>query len=281
MKIAYFPKQTALQSEPVWSAFLNGMKPHGWTPVENSLDADAAVIWSVLWKGRMLANKQVYDHYRQQGKPVFIIEVGTLKRGVTWKVSLNNITNDGIYPTLDIDPGRPDKLGLSLAPIRQSRRPTILIATQHSQSLQWEGMPSVEQWLTNTIQSIRLHTDRDIVVRSHPRAPVQLLTSYKSVTFEQPIKIPNTYDVYDIDFNHHCVINYCSGPSIQAPIAGTPVICGSRSLAYPVSTSMNSIDTPKLPDREEWFVNLCHTEWTIDEIDSGIPQKNLLLNLTL
>ena len=281
MKIAYFPNQTALQSELVWKPFLDGMKKLGHEPVENSLDADAAVIWSVLWYGRMKPNQGVHQHYRSQGKPVFIIEVGALKRGLTWKVSLNHITSEGMYPNqheLDLD--RPSKLGLILYPERKDARTTILIATQHQHSLQWSEMPPIEQWVDTTIQNLRLHTDRRIVVRQHPRFPIRL-KNYKDVSFSIPNKLPNTYDEFDISYNHHCVVNYCSGPSIQAPIRGIPVICDQSSLAYPVSTSIRDIENPKLPERDKWFIKLCHTEWTVDEISQGIPQKYLLNQLTL
>lgn len=281
MKIAYFPNQTALQSEPVWRGFLEGCKKHGITPVENSFDADAAVIWSVLWYGRMKSNQTVYEHYRNQGKPVFIIEVGALKRGVTWKVSLNHITSEGVYPNQhDLDLDRPSKLDLVLYPPRKDARTTILIATQHQHSLQWSGMPSVERWVDTTIQNLRLYTTRRIVVRQHPRFPIRL-KNYKDVSFSIPNKLPNTYDEFDISYNHHCVVNYCSGPSVQAPIRGIPVICDQSSLAFPVSTTFRDIENPKLPNRDDWFIKLCHTEWTVDEINQGIPQKYLLNQLTL
>ena len=35
------------------------------------------------------------------------------------------------------------------------------------------------------------------------------------------------------------------------------------------------IEKITLPDREEWFNRLCHTEWTVDEIRQGIPLKRL------
>lgn len=275
MNISYFPNQTALQSEPVWKAFLEGCRNHNVIPVENSLTADYAVIWSVLWHGRMRLNYDVHTHYRKQNKPVFIIEVGALNRGVTWKICLNNITSQGIYPTLDNkDPTRHIKLGINLLPVNTNRSDDILIATQHPFSLQWQGLPSIEQWVQETITKIRQYTDRKIVVRPHPRFNIRLPD--KSVTFETPTKLPNTYDRYDINFNYHCVINHCSGPSIQAAIAGTPIICDKTSLAYPVSTAFDQIEPAILSERVDWFNNICYTEWTLEEITQGIPQSYLL-----
>jgi hypothetical protein len=96
---------------------------------------------------------------------------------------------------------------------------------------------------------------------------------------ELPKKVPNTYDDFDIDYNFHCVINHNSGPAVQAAIFGTPVICDSTSLAYPVGDSLKNIEKISLPDREEWFLKLCHTEWTRDEIAAGIPLRRILEKL--
>ena len=47
----------AMNSKPVFQAFEKSLKDAGCTVVHNSLDADVAVIWSVLWHGRMAQNK--------------------------------------------------------------------------------------------------------------------------------------------------------------------------------------------------------------------------------
>ena len=65
--------------------------------VENDMDADAALIWSVLWHGKMSANKCVWDHYRAQNKPVIVIEVGGLNRNQTWKLGINGINRDADF----------------------------------------------------------------------------------------------------------------------------------------------------------------------------------------
>ena len=276
MKIAYFPDQAALNSKPVMDAFIKGCVAAGHLPVPNTYDADAAVIWSVLFMGRMGANRTVYEHFKKQNKPIFVLEVGSLKRGETWKISLNNINRLGAWGNeKDLDFNRPATLALDLQEFRQIRPKTILIATQHERSLQWAGQPPMSTWLQNTIDAVRQYTDIPIVVRPHPRYQFPFKTS-QGVSLEVPHKIPNTHDIFDIDYNHHCVINFCSGPSIQSAIAGTPVICDESSLAYPVSMPLESIENPFIPDRTEWFVKLCHTEWTVDEIAKGIPIRRLL-----
>ena len=131
----------------------------------------------------------------------------------------------------------------------------------------------MDKWIENKISEIRQYTDREIVVRPHPRSPVTFkVTNFK---LEKPKHIAGSYDDFDIDYNYHCVINHNSGPAVQAAIAGVPIICDSSSLAYPVSGKIENIENISLPDREEWFLKLCHTEWTVDEIAKGIPLKRL------
>lgn len=280
MKIAYFPNQTALQSEPVWQAFLEGARKNGFEPVENSMSADCAVIWSVLWSGRMRNNKTVYDHYRNQGKPIFIIEVGALKRGITWKISINNITSQGLYAnTLNLDVDRPRKLGIFPYPYRQNRKQDIVIALQHRKSLQWQGLPAPDTWLREKISEIRKYSDRPIVVRPHPRDGVKIFKE-KSVIFEQPKKIVDTYDEFDLKFDCHCLINHNSGPAIQAAINGVPVICDVTSLASPLSNKISEIEQLSMPDRTQWLIELSHTEWLLDEIRQGIPIERIKKELT-
>jgi hypothetical protein len=205
---------------------------------------------------------------------VVVIEVGNLKRGQTWRISEAHINGLGIFGNIEnLDPSRPQQLGIGLHAEKTRRRDEILIATQHSRSLQWQGQPSMEQWIRETIVKIKRHSGRRIVVRPHPRS--QIREKFADAVIELPKKLANTYDEYDINYDYHCVINYNAGPSVQAVINGTPTICDSSSLAFSVSEKWENLENPQLPDREEWFLKLCHTEWTVDEIAQGIPLKRL------
>jgi hypothetical protein len=111
------------------------------------------------------------------------------------------------------------------------------------------------------------------VVRPHPRS--QIREKFADAVIELPKKVDNTYDEFDINYDYHCVINHNSGPCVQSAIHGTPIICDQSSLAFPVSEKWENLENPQLPNREEWFLKLCHTEWTVEEIAQGIPLKRL------
>jgi len=275
MRIAYFPNYVAQNGSTVLSAFLDGCNLRGISTVEGSLDADAAVIWSVLWHGRMTKNQDIYQHYQQQQKPVIVIDVGTLYRGSTWKIAVNNITAQGYYGhTENLDWDRPRKLGISLA-LNFSANPKIIIAAQHACSLQAKSLVSVEHWIMQQVEQLRTVTDRPIVVRPHPRCSLDRTKLPTDLVIEQPQKIANSYDSYNLAFDCHAMINYNSGPGIQAAMAGTRPMVDSSSLAYPVSITLADIDQPYTTDRDQWLVEICHTEYTVDEIAQGHWAKRL------
>jgi hypothetical protein len=282
MKISYFAEQTAQQSDPIWKAFLESCKDIGIFPVEKSLDADCALIWSVLWRGRMQKNQQVYEHYRKLNKPVFIAEVGSLIRGKTWKICVNNLTNDGIYAnTDDFIPNRHKKLGIELVDHKPLPDLPVLITGQHTQSLQWTAGLSLESWILQKIKEIRKHSDRKILVRPHPREKLNEIKS-SNVFMDIPIKIPNSYDDYNLAYKYQMIINFNSGVGIKAAINGCPINVDRTSLASSVGMEIHEIENSYIPDRSYWFEQVVHTEWTVDEIKEGIPLRRLLnkVNLT-
>ena len=272
MKFKIHKENGALNSVPVFAALEQGILKNGFSLTEHGQDID--VIWSVLWHGRMQRNQSIYQQCRRQHKPIMIVEVGNLRRGDTWRISIDHVHGHGIFGNSEnLDKNRPNIIGVDLAPFQQNRNDKILIACQHDRSLQWEGQPHMAEWVRQKISEIRKFTDKSIVVRPHPRSPFTL--NVPGVVVETPKKIVGSYDAFDIDYRYHCVINHNSGPAVQAAISGIPVICHQSSLAFPVSDSIENIANPSLPDREDWFLKLCHTEWTVDEIAKGIPISRL------
>ena len=273
MRFKLYREYGALNSVPIFDAFEQGVKSLGHEIVSNN--EDVTVIWSVLWSGRMTKNQHVYNECKKLNRPIIIIEVGNLKRGKTWRISIGHINNLGEFANLEnLDQNRPQILGVDLRPIQESRREEILICSQHERSLQWDGMPSMKAWCEAMIKKIRQKTSRKIIVRPHPRSPVTLVVP--NVLIEKPQRVPNTYDDFDINYNFHCVVNHNSGPAVQSVINGVPVVCDPSSLAGEMSSSFDNIDSPTLPNRDNWFLKLCHTEWTLKEIQQGIPLSRLI-----
>ena len=155
-----------------------------------------------------------------------------------------------------------------------------MIAVQRGDSEQWSGLPEPTTWVEQTVAKIKSVTNRPIVVRPHPR---QRITGIAGVTVRQPRPLVNTYDCFDFDTdlaNAWCVINENSGPGCQSIIAGVPAFVGADSLAAPVANlNLLDIEKPWMPDRTAWLEDIAHTEWTVEEIASGLPVQRLLSRL--
>ena len=268
-------------SKPIFDAFARGAKSLGHDVVFNSPDGGIDVIWSVLFHGRMANNRGVWDNCRARRKPVIVLEVGGINRGTTWKVGLNGINRDAYFGPNNNNSDRYRLLGLSLKPWRDNGE-YILICGQHDKSLQWQGMPRMSNWVMNTIDEIQTYTDMPIVFRPHPRCPLpDIERQYKNVYRDQPQKLLNTYDDYNLSFSKvHAVVSWSSNPGPLAILAGIPVFSGPSSLAYDVSnTDFKNIEHPRRPNRKQWLNDYAHTEYTLDEISQGLPLKNLTSRL--
>ena len=277
MNISIFNKFGALNSVPVFAAFQEGCKRNRIRVTQHDSNADVAVIWSQLWTGRMAPNRAVWQEFTTAGKPVIVMEVGQLMRGVTWKMGINGVNSRAQWGEGQ-QQDRAKMLSMRLQPWHQGDH--ILIAMQRTDSEQWAGLPPAEQWLEQTIARIREHSDRPIVVRPHPR---QRLAPMTGVTIQQPQSLRGTYDEFDFRSSlgrAWAVVNENSGPGSQAVIDGVPAFVGADSMAFPVAnTDFAQIEKPRMPERSAWLEQLCHTEWTVSEIRSGLPLGRLLKSL--
>jgi hypothetical protein len=272
-KISLFKSFGAINSAPVFSAFEVGLKKYGFNVVNDNMDADIAVIWSVLWHGRMAGNKEVWNHFKSLNKPVIVIEVGAVQRGTTWRVGVNGISRTSLI----IKPKEDYKNTMQVHPWRQNGE-YILICGQNDKSLLWKDMPRMGTWISSMIEEIRKYTTMPIVFRPHPRCPVSGIESYfKNVYRQAPNHIVSTYDSYDLNFNRaHAVVSWSSSPGNLAIVNGVPVYAGTDSFAYPVAnTEFSNIENPAMPDRTSWVHEFANSEYTLDELTDGIPLKTL------
>ncbi len=281
MKISCFTNYGPLNSKPVFQAFLNSVKNVGDTVLENTDDGncDVAVIWSVLWQGRMAKYRNIWQTYRDKNKPVVVLEVGGIKRNETWKIGINGINREADFANQNVDGERWKKFNIELQPWKQTGD-KIIICGQHSNSHQWRNNPPMSTWFDQQITQIRKHTDKPIVIRPHPRNGVSLNTSkYKNVKIVTPQRDRRTYD--DTDLSERlksawAVVSHSSNPAMTAVFSGIPVYVSEASLSYDVgNVSYENINHPNMPDRQQWANKLAYTEWWTDEIEQGLPWSRI------
>ena len=274
MKISLFNNFGAKNSVPVFQAIAQGLAAQGHTVVYHDPTADVAVIWSMLWSGRMRPNQEVYATFKRQGRPVIVAEIGMIQRGQTWKIGING-TGISSYNFDNLIPNRADNLNLKLQPWRNGSN--IVIAMQRQDSEQWHGQPPMNQWLESTVAEIRKHSDRPVVIRPHPRSGCNIPSG---CLIDRPQFNAGSYDDFDFDRvleSAHCVVNWNSGPGPQAVIHGVPAFVGPSSLASPIANwNLSQIENPPRSERSVWLEQLAHTEWTVEEIKTGVPFTRLV-----
>lgn len=187
---------------------------------------------------------------------------------------------DGVFPTTgfyfdkDIDPTRWQKLSLalniSLKPYRTHGN-HILICLQRNGGWSMGGLP-VQQWLDQTIVTIRKYSDRPIIVRKHPgdkKADEYVKINHKNVSLS-----PKGRELTQDLKNAWATIVYNSSPSVASLIEGVPVFLDDpepeHSQSYQAANvDLSQIENPKLLDRQQWIekISMCH--WNFNELRSG------------
>ena len=280
MKLEIWTEYGPQNSKPIFDAFVKSLEDAGETIVLNrSVNADVAVIWSVLWRGRMENYKRIWDEYKALGKPVIVIEVGGLRRNESFKIGINGINRKADFANQEFDDKRWPLFKHNFKPWN-STGDIIVICGQHDASEQWKGLPRMGQWIQQQIKEIRQYTTRPILVRPHPRNNIDFKESdFENVKVRQPKRDFRTYD--DTDFKATlertwAVVNHSSNPAMEAVISGVPVFVSEDSLCHDVgNTQIRDINTPAMPNRHTWANKLAYTEWFPDEIEQGLPWKRI------
>ena len=284
MKIEAWPMHGPLNSKNIFAKFLKSMQATGDDlHINKEIDGDVAVIWSVLWQGRMRNYKQIWERYRQANKPVIVLEVGGIRRNKSFKIAINGVNRKADFANQEVDGQRWHLFEHELKPWQQ-RGQTIILLGQHHASEQWAGMPDMRTWFESQVQQIRKYTDRPIQIRPHPRNNVGFdIKKYTNVTLKHPVidvsKIDDT-DFKDTLKDAWAVVNHSSNPAMEAVINGIPVFVSEASLCYDVGNhSFDTINNPVMPDRKNWANKLSYTEWFQDEIEKGVPWKRIRTRL--
>jgi len=265
-RLAVFPSQVSTAGTHVYEDFARST---GWQLVEDSLDADAAVIWSILWHGRMAKNQHVYERYRNHKKPVIIIETGVIKRNQTFKICVNETDRYGGYwnATDDTDPDRVYRMLSHFNQIRGGDK--ILICAQNPNSRNWkkyrreDSYRIMEDWVRSRVAWARAWSDRPIEIRPHPRHKLEL-PDLQDLIVKPQYTVKDDTDLVRVFEDCFMVINYNSYPGIQARLHGLPTSVHHSSLAAIDKTDDIHNDT-----QDEWLDFMARTEFTQDEIRSG------------
>lgn len=190
------------------------------------------------------------------------------------RFSLNGVfPTTGNYFTDNVDPKRWQKikrdLNIDLQPTRAAGE-HILICLQRNGGWSMNGL-DVMEWCVNTIDIIRKHSDRPIVVRAHPgdRAAKNYLK------LDKPnVTISSNPSIVDDLKDAWATITFNSSPGVVSAIQGVPVFVTDpireRSQAYPIANfDLSTIESPEMKDRVKWIESVAMSHYNFTDLVSG------------
>jgi hypothetical protein len=257
----------------------------------NYQDSDVGVIQGWLGQGAIttphlqLRNKVIISQL-QNKKYVVAVDSNLFLYANTandlhyLRYSFNGVfPNTGIYCDTDVDPTRWQKLSKDLKLSLKDYRTTgnhILLCLQRNGG--WSmGSLDVQDWAIQTINTLRRHTDRPIVIRAHPgdKASREYLNPRSPkcrVKFSKAVSLSTNPNLVDDLHNCWAAVNYNSSPVVGAAIEGVPIFVMDpiKSQCRDVAnTDLTQIENPQMPDRQPWVERLSMFHWNFDELKSG------------
>jgi hypothetical protein len=131
-----------------------------------------------------------------------------------------------------------------------------------------------DEWLANTIATIRKYTTRPIMVRMHPRDGTRFKQIEKlQKRYGNSITISEHENIKDALVDCWCSVGYASTPNVVSAIEGIPVYVEepTKSWAKDVCfTDLSQIETPSMPDRDAWVHKIANIHWSNSEVKSGL-----------
>lgn len=130
-----------------------------------------------------------------------------------------------------------------------------------------------DTWLEKTVDKIRKHTQRPIMIRMHPGDGTRFKQIEKiQKRYGTTVSISEHANIRDALVNCWCTVGINSTPNVVAAIEGIPgyVEDTRRSWAADVAfTDLAQIENPPLPDRTEWAHKIANIHWSNQQVTSG------------
>jgi len=211
---------------------------------------------------RGITKRKEMDVCRSAGRDFYYIDTGYFGNGKHkryHRITKNDIQNFG--PIID----RPsDRLQATGFQTHKFYRGTNILLAPPSQKLLNLYDINLEEWLKQTQDEIKKHTDRPIVVR--------LKQGRSARISDNTIEMALAQDV-------HCLVTFSSIAAVEALLLGKPAITlGPNAAAALCSQSIAEIENLKIPSLDEvsaWARHLAYCQFTEEEMRDGTAWRIL------
>jgi hypothetical protein len=241
--------------DPILQSFIQGCGGRISTWIREEHTTTPVVLRGITKRNQMAA-------CRAAGRDFYYIDTGYFgngKRKTYHRVTLNDVQNFG--PIIDRPHDRLKRIELKLTKFKPGAK--ILLAPPSQKLLNLYNI-NLESWLDTTINEIKQHTDREIVVRLKQSRSVRVHDNTMEMALAQDV---------------HCVVTFSSIAAGEALLLGKPAITlGPNAAAALCSQSLSEIENPKIPTLDEvtaWAAHLSYCQFTEPEMKDGTAWRIL------
>jgi lipopolysaccharide biosynthesis glycosyltransferase len=205
---------------------------------------------------RSIAKKKIMHHCLEQGRDFYYIDTGYF--GNRKLKDYHRVTRNAMQwlgPIEDRPADRLDRTRIQPRPITAGSK--ILIAPPSHKAMSYWGLDP-DQWVQETVDTLKKHTDRPIVIR-----------------MKQSREIRATVDTMEMALRDdvHALVTFNSIAAIEGLIYGKPVFTMGPNAAQPLAnTDLSQIENPFCPDLDQvraLLRCLAYHQFTVEEMSTG------------
>lgn len=205
---------------------------------------------------RGITKRKQMEGCRAAGRDFYYMDTGYFgngKRKLYHRITKNDVQNFG--PIID----RPsDRFVLTKVQLTKFRPGTNILLAPPSQKLLNLYDINLEEWLQQTQDEIKKHTDRPVVIRLKQGRSARVSDNTMEMALAQDV---------------HCLVTFSSIAAGEALLAGKPAITlGPNAAAALCSQSLSEIESPKIPTLDEveaWARHIAYCQFTEVEMRDG------------
>lgn len=248
------------------SEFRYSEKGHMYDPILQNfiLGAGGQIsTWDIVEQGtqpvllRGITKRKQMRGCREQGRDFYYIDTGYFGNGrkkSLHRVTKNNMQNVG--PVIDRPGDRFEATGVSLTKFRGGSK--ILLCPPSAKVMVFYDL-DLDKWIADTIETIKQHTDRDIVIRLKKGRSERVTTDTMAMALSQDI---------------HCMVTFNSIAATESLLLGKPAFTLGPNAAQSLCLSdLSKIENPYIPTLDEvhkWASHLAYCQFTEPEMRSGL-----------
>lgn len=235
------------------------------TDLDNYEPSDIAVVFGTYKKNIPVSFRRGHVVHSQKlaNKDTIILETGYLNRGSQknnhYAAGWNGLNGRADFKNKNSPADRSDRFRDLMRPWR-TKGEHILICGQVPWDASVDHIDFVE-WTQTTTDMIQRATTRPIKYRSHPLG--------KTPTPGGAERSHNYYLEDDLE-NCWCCVTFNSNSGVEAALKGIPVVAMDEgSMVMPIANSLQEINNPRMPDRQQWLNDLCYAQWLPSEMEKA------------